>query len=54
MLVSNPFASPCLRGECDLAIDDLETYRRLAPDAADADEILRQVDTLKKGVARLH
>jgi len=36
------------------AIDDLETYLRLAPDAADTDEIREQVVALKKGAARLH
>jgi len=36
------------------ALDDLETYLRLAPDAADADEILRQVENLKKTAVRLH
>jgi regulator of sirC expression with transglutaminase-like and TPR domain len=33
---------------------DLETYLRLAPDAADADEILRQVENLRKTSVRLH
>ncbi|HEY3304665.1 MAG TPA: tetratricopeptide repeat protein [Candidatus Binatia bacterium] len=36
------------------AIDDFETYLRLAPEAADADEILRQVENLRKNAARLH
>jgi regulator of sirC expression with transglutaminase-like and TPR domain len=36
------------------AIDDLETYLRLAPDAADAEEILEQVETLKERPARVH
>jgi len=36
------------------AIDDLETYLRLAPDAEDAEEIKEQVVALKKGAARLH
>ena len=36
------------------AIDDLETYLRLAPDAADAEEILEQVLALKKRPAQVH
>jgi regulator of sirC expression with transglutaminase-like and TPR domain len=36
------------------AIDDLETYLRLAPDNADAEEILEQVLALKKRPAQVH
>jgi regulator of sirC expression with transglutaminase-like and TPR domain len=36
------------------AVDDLETYLRLAPEAADAEEILEQVQTLKKRPAQVH
>jgi regulator of sirC expression with transglutaminase-like and TPR domain len=36
------------------ALGDLETYLRLAPDAADADEILRQVENLKKRSVQVH
>ena len=36
------------------AVDDLETYLRLASDAADAEEILEQVLALKKRPAQVH
>ncbi len=36
------------------AVDDLETYLRLTPDAADAEEILEQVAGLKRRVATVH
>jgi regulator of sirC expression with transglutaminase-like and TPR domain len=36
------------------AVDALETYLRLAPDAADAEEILEQVLALKKRPAQVH
>jgi regulator of sirC expression with transglutaminase-like and TPR domain len=36
------------------AVDDLETYLRLAPDAADAEEILEQVLGLKERPAQIH
>jgi regulator of sirC expression with transglutaminase-like and TPR domain len=36
------------------AIDDLETYLRLMPDAADAEEILEQLLELKKRPAQVH
>jgi regulator of sirC expression with transglutaminase-like and TPR domain len=36
------------------AVDDLETYIRLMPDAADAEEILEQVLALKKRPAQVH
>ncbi len=36
------------------AVDDQETYLRLAPDAADAEEILEQVLALKKRPAQVH
>jgi len=36
------------------AIDDLETYLRLAPDAADAEEILHQLENLKKRAVQVH
>jgi regulator of sirC expression with transglutaminase-like and TPR domain len=36
------------------AVDDLETYLRLMPDAADAEEILEQVLALKKRPAQVH
>jgi regulator of sirC expression with transglutaminase-like and TPR domain len=36
------------------AVDDLETYLRLAPDAADAEEILEQVLALKERPAQVH
>jgi regulator of sirC expression with transglutaminase-like and TPR domain len=36
------------------AIDDLETYLRLVPDAVDAEEIREQVDGLKRRVATVH
>jgi len=35
-------------------VDDLETYLRLAPDAADAEEILEQVLALKKRPTQMH
>jgi regulator of sirC expression with transglutaminase-like and TPR domain len=41
-----------LKLECfSEAIDDLETYLRLAPDNGDTDEIREQVVVLKKGAA---
>ena len=36
------------------ALEDLETYLRLASDANDADEIQKQVSSLKKRVTQLH
>jgi regulator of sirC expression with transglutaminase-like and TPR domain len=36
------------------AVDDLETYLRLMPDAADAEEILEQVLALKERPAQVH
>ena len=36
------------------AVDDLETYLRLMPAAADAEEILEQVLALKKRPAQVH
>ena len=36
------------------AVDDLETYLRLFPDAADAEEILDQLENLKKRPAQVH
>jgi regulator of sirC expression with transglutaminase-like and TPR domain len=36
------------------AIDDLESYLRLAPDAADSDEILHQLENLKKRSVQVH
>ncbi|HEY2988453.1 MAG TPA: tetratricopeptide repeat protein [Candidatus Binatia bacterium] len=36
------------------AMDDLETYLRLAPDAADAEKISEQLANLKKRGARVH
>jgi regulator of sirC expression with transglutaminase-like and TPR domain len=36
------------------AVDDLETYLRLAPDAADAEEILEQVLAHKNRPAQVH
>jgi regulator of sirC expression with transglutaminase-like and TPR domain len=36
------------------AVDDLETYLRLAPDAADSDEILHQLENLKKRSVQVH
>jgi len=36
------------------AIDDLETYLRLAPDAEDAEKLSAQVESLKKRAARIH
>ncbi len=44
-----------LKLECfQQAVDDLETYLRLAPDNPDAEEVREQVVALKKGAARLH
>jgi regulator of sirC expression with transglutaminase-like and TPR domain len=43
--------------ECECfqqALEDLEDYLSLAPDANDADEVREQVGVLKKGAARLH
>ena len=36
------------------AIDDLETYLTLAPDNADAEEICKQVETLRRRVEKIH
>jgi regulator of sirC expression with transglutaminase-like and TPR domain len=36
------------------ALEDLETYLRLASDAKDVDEIREQVSSLKKRVTQLH
>ena len=36
------------------AVDDLETYLRLMPDAADAEDILEQLQALKKRPAQVH
>lgn len=44
-----------LKLECfPQAIDDLETYLRLAPAADDADEIREQVASLKKRRTQIH
>lgn len=44
-----------LKLECfPQAIDDLETYLRLAPAADDADEIRAQVLSLRKLVTQIH
>jgi hypothetical protein len=42
------------RSRAPQTIDDLETYLRLAPDAADADEIREQVENLKKRAVQVH
>jgi regulator of sirC expression with transglutaminase-like and TPR domain len=44
-----------LKLECfQQALDDLEAYLSLTPDAEDADEIGEQIMAVKKAVVRLH
>jgi len=63
LVILDPTSAPELRDrgllnlklECfQQALDDLETYLSLAPDAEDADEVGEQITALKKGATRLH
>lgn len=63
LLILDPTSAPEIRDrgllyhklDCpQQALEDLETYLRLVPDAADANEVREQLAVLKKGAARLH